>query len=62
MTLDDSGIHRAGLALVFRIIPVLVATILYGEYSLSATDELCSQNIQVFTLPYCAALPGDSGE
>ncbi|KAJ7840785.1 hypothetical protein B0H13DRAFT_2287012 [Mycena leptocephala] len=32
MPLDDAGMHRAGLAFVYRIVPVLVATILYGIY------------------------------
>ncbi|KAF8156483.1 hypothetical protein K438DRAFT_1942796, partial [Mycena galopus ATCC 62051] len=32
MPLDDAGMHRAGLAFVYRIIPVLVATVLYGIY------------------------------
>ncbi|KAJ6472506.1 hypothetical protein C8R45DRAFT_1164217 [Mycena sanguinolenta] len=32
MPLDDAGMHRAGLAFVYRIVPVLVATMLYGIY------------------------------
>jgi len=32
MALDDAGMHRAGLAFVYRIVPVLVATVLYGIY------------------------------
>ncbi|KAF8058536.1 hypothetical protein FPV67DRAFT_1428300 [Lyophyllum atratum] len=32
MPLDDAGMHRAGLAFVYRIIPVLVATALFGIY------------------------------
>ncbi|KAJ3994366.1 hypothetical protein F5050DRAFT_1575759 [Lentinula boryana] len=32
MALDDTGMHRAGLAFLYRIIPVLVATLLYGIY------------------------------
>ncbi|GJE97702.1 hypothetical protein PsYK624_139230 [Phanerochaete sordida] len=32
MPLDDTGMHRAGLAFAYRIVPVLVATILYGIY------------------------------
>ncbi|KAJ7719832.1 hypothetical protein B0H16DRAFT_1554042 [Mycena metata] len=32
MPLDDAGMHRAGLAFVYRITPVLIATILYGIY------------------------------
>ncbi|KAJ7436262.1 hypothetical protein B0H11DRAFT_1936851 [Mycena galericulata] len=32
MPLDDAGMHRAGLAFVYRIVPVLVATVLYGIY------------------------------
>lgn len=31
MALSESGMHRAGLAFVYRIIPVLVATTLYGK-------------------------------
>ena len=31
MSLDEPGMHRAGLAFVYRIVPVLVATSLYGE-------------------------------
>ncbi|KAJ3712685.1 hypothetical protein C8R42DRAFT_727844 [Lentinula raphanica] len=32
MALDDPAMHRAGLAFLYRIIPVLVATLLYGIY------------------------------
>ncbi|GJE97672.1 hypothetical protein PsYK624_138930 [Phanerochaete sordida] len=32
MPLDDAGMHRAGLAFLYRIVPVLVATVLYGVY------------------------------
>ncbi|GJE97705.1 hypothetical protein PsYK624_139260 [Phanerochaete sordida] len=32
MALDDAGMHRAGLAFVYRIVPILVATVLYGVY------------------------------
>ncbi|KAJ7480638.1 hypothetical protein FB451DRAFT_1238109 [Mycena latifolia] len=32
MPLDDAGMHRAGLAFLYRIVPVLVATVLYGIY------------------------------
>ncbi|KIP02727.1 hypothetical protein PHLGIDRAFT_122215 [Phlebiopsis gigantea 11061_1 CR5-6] len=32
MSLDELGMHRAGLAFVYRIVPVLVATSLYGIY------------------------------
>jgi hypothetical protein len=35
MPLDDAGMHRAGLAFVYRIVPVLVATILYGSCACS---------------------------
>ena len=31
MALDGPELHRAGLAFVYRIIPVLIATALYGE-------------------------------
>ena len=33
MALDEAGMHRAGLGFLYRIIPVLVATILYGQTS-----------------------------
>ncbi|TBU51134.1 hypothetical protein BD310DRAFT_942687 [Dichomitus squalens] len=32
MALDEAGMHRAGLAFLYRIVPVLVATVLYGIY------------------------------
>lgn len=32
MPLDDAGMHRAGLAFVYRITPVLIATLLYGKH------------------------------
>ncbi|KAJ3756493.1 hypothetical protein EV360DRAFT_47882 [Lentinula raphanica] len=32
MALDDPAMHRAGLAFLYRIVPVLVATLLYGIY------------------------------
>ncbi|KAJ7786749.1 hypothetical protein B0H14DRAFT_3583119 [Mycena olivaceomarginata] len=32
MPLDDAGMRRAGLAFVYRIVPVLVSTVLYGIY------------------------------
>ncbi|KAJ3826672.1 hypothetical protein F5878DRAFT_667326 [Lentinula raphanica] len=32
MALDDPAMHRAGLAFLYRIAPVLVATLLYGIY------------------------------
>ncbi|KAJ4463676.1 hypothetical protein C8J55DRAFT_531428 [Lentinula edodes] len=32
MALDDAAMHRAGLAFLYRIIPILVATLLYGIY------------------------------
>lgn len=31
MPLDDAGMRRAGLGFVYRITPVLVATLLYGK-------------------------------
>ncbi|KAJ6626259.1 hypothetical protein B0H10DRAFT_548388 [Mycena sp. CBHHK59/15] len=49
MPLDDAGMHRAGLGLVYRIVPVLVATILYGIYiSLlaHATRGLCQRGFK----------------
>ncbi|GLB38063.1 hypothetical protein LshimejAT787_0411140 [Lyophyllum shimeji] len=32
MPLDDAGMHRVGLAFLYRITPVLVATVLFGVY------------------------------
>lgn len=31
MPLDDAGMRRAGLGFIYRITPVLVATLLYGN-------------------------------
>ena len=39
MALDDTDMHRAGLAFMYRIVPVLVATMLYGAYSVNL--EMC---------------------
>ncbi|ESK91856.1 hypothetical protein Moror_10508 [Moniliophthora roreri MCA 2997] len=61
MALDDAGMHRAGLGFVYRITPVLVATILYGIYiSLlcSATRGLWQRGLKnhanavIFTILY----------
>ncbi|TFK31909.1 hypothetical protein BDQ12DRAFT_568405, partial [Crucibulum laeve] len=32
MPLDDVGMHRAGLGFIYRIVPVLIATALFGLY------------------------------
>ena len=39
MDLDQSGIHRAGLSLLYRIVPVLVSTSLYGKLPRSSPSR-----------------------
>lgn len=59
MPLDDAGMHRAGLGLIFRITPVLTATLLYGKSGLIKIHVLAAQWQSYRFLPrfdvYCDA-------
>lgn len=58
MSLDDAGMHRAGLAFLYRIIPVLVATILYGMIFLLFIMRTSSTNPGLYIAILCVATRG----